>query len=113
MHMKRMVPLALVVLALAVTPVALAAGGNGGGSPQALQARIAQIAGRFEKVCGTSSAGAPQKCVDFANKALTRLQTLDTRVEQKMSGHPRLQQLDTVLKDLIGKLQTWLGSAAG
>ena len=81
---------ALVLLALAAVPTALAGGGN---SALGRHPRIAQIAERFQKRCGTSSAGAPQRCVDFANKALHRLRTLDTE-----------------LKTLIGSLQNWLGS---
>jgi len=98
---------ALVLLALAAVPTALAGDGTGA---QGRHARIAQIAERFQKRCGTSSAGAPQRCVDFANTALHRLQTVDAKVEQRMGGHPRLQQLDARLKTLIGSLQNWLGS---
>ena len=102
--MKKLVAATLVVLALVAVPTALAAGVTG------KHARIAQIAARFEKRCGTSSAGAPQRCVDFANRALNRLQTLDGKVEQRMAGRPKLQRLDTFLQTVIGSLQTWLGS---
>ena len=105
--MKRLVALAFVLVALAAVPTALAGSGHGG---QGRKARIAQIAERFQKRCGTSSTGAPQRCVDFANKALQRLQAIDTKVEQRMSAHPKLQQIDVELKTLIGSLQTWLGS---
>ena len=98
---------ALVLLALAAVPTALAGGGKG---EHGRHARIAQIAERFQKRCGTSSAGAPQRCVDFAHKALQRLQTVDAKVEQRMADHPKLQELDTELKTLIGSLQNWLGS---
>jgi hypothetical protein len=98
---------ALVLLALAAVPTALAGHGNGA---RERHARIAQIAERFQKRCGTSSAGAPQRCVDFANKALHRLQTVDAKVERRMADHPRLRQLDVELKTLIGSLQNWLGS---
>lgn len=104
--MKKLVAVAFVVLALVAVPTALAAGGKVKGE----HARIAQIAARFEKRCGTSSAGAPQRCVDFANRALHRLQTLDQKVEQRMADHPRLQKLDTFLQTVIGSLQNWLGS---
>jgi hypothetical protein len=105
---KMLAATALVLLALAAVPTAIARGGTGADGRH--HARIAQIAERFEKRCGTSSTGAPQRCVDFANRALQRLQTLDARVEQRMADHPKLQQLDTKLKTLIGSLQNWLGS---
>ena len=108
--MKMLAATALVLLALAAVPTALAAGGKGAHDIRGRHARIAQIAERFQKRCGTSSAGAPQRCVDFANKALQRLQTLDARVEQRTAAHPTLQTLDTELKTLIGSLQNWLGS---
>jgi hypothetical protein len=104
---KRLVALALVALALAAVPTALAAGGAG---VQGKHARIARIAERFVKQCGTSSAGAPQRCVDFANKAVQRLQALDGRVEQRMADRPKLQKLDTFLQTAIGQLKAWLGS---
>jgi hypothetical protein len=104
---KKLVAAAFVVLALAAVPTALAAGGSG---VQGKHARIAQIAARFEKRCGTSAAGAPQRCVDFANRALHRLQTLDGKIEQRMAARPKLQKLDTFLQTVIGSLQTWLGS---
>jgi hypothetical protein len=99
---------ALVLVALAAVPTALAGGGTGADGRH--HARIAQIAERFQKRCGTSSAGAPQRCVDFANKALQRLQTIDAKVEQRMADHPNLQQVDAKLKTLIASLQNWLGS---
>ncbi|HKT43952.1 MAG TPA: hypothetical protein VJQ85_04060 [Gaiellaceae bacterium] len=105
--MKKLVAATLVVLALVAVPTALAAGGKG---VNGKHARIAQIAARFEQRCGTSSTGAPQRCVDFANRALQRLQTLDGKIEQRMAGRPKLQRLDTFLQTLIGSLQTWLGS---
>lgn len=106
--MKKLVAVAFVALALAAVPTALAAGGTG---IQGKHARIAHIAERFQKRCGTSSAGAPQRCVDFANKALQRLQTLDQKVEQRMADRPRLQKLDAFLQTAIGSLKTWLGSS--
>jgi hypothetical protein len=104
---KTLVAVAFVVLALAAVQPALGAGGSG---IKGKHVRIARIAERFEKRCGTSSTGAPQRCVDFANKAVQRLQTLDGRVEQRMTDHPKLQKLDTFLQTVIGRLDTWLGS---
>jgi hypothetical protein len=104
---KTLVAVAFVVLALAAVQPALGAGGAGA---KGKHARIARIAERFEKRCGTSSAGAPQRCVDFANKAVQRLQALDGRVEQRMADHPKLQKLDTFLQNVIGRLHAWLGS---
>lgn len=106
-NVKTLVAVAFVVLSLAAVQPALGAGGKG---IQGKHARIARIAERFEKRCGTSSAGAPQRCVDFANKAVQRLQVLDGRVEQRMADHPKLQKLDTFLQTVIGKLNAWLGS---
>lgn len=105
--MKNLIVVAFVLLALAAVPTALAGSGTG---LQRREARIAQIGQRFEKRCGTTSAGAPQRCVEFANKALTRLQAIDTKVEQKMATHPKLQTIDAQLKTLIASLHTWLGS---
>jgi hypothetical protein len=112
-HVKTPIVIALSVLMLAAIPaVALAANGPGSGSgPQARLDRIARIADRFAKRCGTSSVGAPQKCIDFANKALDRLQALDAKVQEKLPDHPRLQRIDTTLQSLISKLQGWLGSS--
>jgi hypothetical protein len=104
---KKRVVIAVVALALAAVPTALAAGGTGA---KGKHAHIAQLAERFVKHCGTSSTGAPQRCVAFANKALTRLQTLDGQVEQRMATHPKLQKLDTFLQTVIGRLHAWLGS---
>ena len=105
--MKKLVVVAFSLLALAAVPTALAGSGHG---LQRREVRIAQIAERFQKRCGTSSTGAPQRCVDFANNALQRLQAIDAKVEQKMAAHPKLQSIDTDLKTLIGSLQSWLGS---
>ena len=105
--MKKLVAVTFVVLALVAVPTALAAGGKG---VKGKHARIAQIAARFEKRCGTSSTGAPQRCVDFANRALHRLQTLDGKIEQRMADKPKLQTLDTFLQTVIGSLKNWLGS---
>lgn len=113
-HVKTLIVIALSVLAFAAVPaVALAGNGNGaaGSRPQARLDRIAQIADKFAKKCGTSSAGAPQKCIDFANKALDKLQALDAKVQSKLQDHPKLQQVDTTLQSLISKLQGWLGSS--
>jgi hypothetical protein len=105
--MKRLVAVAFAALALVAVPTALAAGGKG---LQGKHARIAQIAARFEQRCGTSSTGAPQRCVDFANRALQRLQALDGKVEQRMADKPKLQKLDAFLQTVIGSLKNWLGS---
>ena len=104
---KTLVAVAFVVLALAAVQPALGAGSRGA---EDKHARIARIAERFEKRCGTSSTGAPQRCVDFANKAVQRLQTLDGKVEQRMADHPKLQKLDAFLQTTIGQLKAWLGS---
>jgi len=104
---KKLVAVAFAALALVAVPTALAAGGTGAG---ARHARIAQVAARFEQRCGTSSAGAPQRCVDFANRALQRLQALDGKVQQRMADKPKLRKLDALLQTVIGSLKNWLGS---
>ncbi|HUJ91094.1 MAG TPA: hypothetical protein VLW05_00225 [Gaiellaceae bacterium] len=100
----KLVPLALVVLALAAVPVAL---GDGGGSTpptagttptatqgqagnavrlrlQNLRNRIELAGQRFAKHCGSGANGAPQQCTQFAQKIETRLQTLDSKVQAKI-----------------------------
>ena len=104
-RMKRIALLAAVAFALAAVPAAFAANGNGD-RIQRLNARI----DRFFDRCGTSSAGAPQKCVDVANRAIARLQALDAKVQQRLQEHPKLHAIDELLQKDIGRLQAWLGS---
>jgi uncharacterized protein (DUF885 family) len=96
---KKFVPLALVVLALAAVPVAF---GDDGSNPnpgsttpvtqtqgpgqrlQQLRDRLQQIAQRFAKHCGTGATGAPQQCVTFAQKVETKLTQLDTNIQAKI-----------------------------
>jgi len=109
--MKRILLLVAVAFAFAAVPAALAAGGahaGNGARIQRIQARI----DRFFDHCGTSSAGAPQQCVDHAKKALARLQALDGKVQQHLSDHPRLHAIDQLLQRAISRIQTWLGSSA-
>ena len=109
--MKRIVLLVAVSFAFAAVPAALAAGGahaGNGARIQRIQARI----DRFFDHCGTSSTGAPQACVDHAKKALERLQTLDGKVQQHLSEHPRLHAIDQLLQRAIARIQAWLGSSA-
>ena len=109
--MKRIILIVAVSFAFAVVPAALAAGGShadNGARIQRIQARI----DRFFDHCGTTSAGAPQPCVDHAKKALARLQTLDGKVQQHLSDHPRLHAIDQLLQRAIARIQTWLGSSA-
>lgn len=56
---------ASVLLFLAAVPTALAAGGTG---VRGRHARIAQVAERFTKRCGTSPAAAPQRCAELASE---------------------------------------------
>jgi predicted outer membrane protein len=95
--MKRLIALALTVIALAAVPVAF--GDDGTTPPDAtapattqaqgrhgnrleilrLQVRLAEL--RFAKQCGASSSGAAQQCLDFATKAKERLTKLDAKVQ--------------------------------
>jgi hypothetical protein len=109
--MKRIVLLVAVSLALAAVPAALAAGGahaDNGARIQRIQARI----DRFFDRCGTSSTGAPQRCVDHAKNVLARLQALDGKVQQHLNDHPKLHAIDQLLQRAISRIQTWLGSSA-
>ena len=110
--MKRIALLIAVSLALAAVPVALAdtgAKGNNNGNGARIQ-RLQQRVDRFFDRCGTTSAGAPQRCVDVAQRALTRLQTIDGRVQQALANHPKLHAIDELLQKDIGRFQAWLGS---
>ena len=89
---KRLFPLALVVLALAAVPVAF---GDDGSNPPAqsgnakqriekIRDRIRGAESRFAKHCGTSANGAPDRCVTFATNVLTKLQALDARLQAKI-----------------------------
>jgi hypothetical protein len=122
--MKTLMAVTTAVVALAAVPAALAdngigsgaaaglhGNGNGAARIQRIQDRLARVELRFARRCGTSASNAPQRCVDFAQKALQRLQTLDDKVQQAEADHPQLQQLDTLLQGVIGKLQTWLGAS--
>ena len=109
--MIRIVLLVAVSFAFAVVPAALAAGGahaDNGARIQRIEARI----DRFFDHCGTTSAGAPQRCVDHAKNALARLQTLDGKVQQHLSEHPKLHAIDQLLQRTIARIQAWLGSSA-
>jgi len=101
--MKRLIPLALVALALAIVPVAL--GDDGGTPPATGQATAAQTqqggspAQRFQILrlqlrlaglrlathCGSNANGAPPKCLDFAQRVEQRLQKLDTNVQARIA----------------------------
>ena len=91
-----------------------------------LRIRLAEL--RFAKHCGTSSNGAPQRCLDFAKKVELRLTKLDTNVQAKIATiqencvatstdakckHAadrvaRLQKIDERVKALAQKVQDWL-----
>jgi hypothetical protein len=107
--MKRIALLVAVSFALAAVPVALADNGSANGNGARIQ-RLNDRVDRFFDRCGTSSAGAPQRCVDVANRALARLKTIDGKVQQHLSEHPKLHALDELLQKDIGRFQAWLGS---
>ena len=153
---KKLVPLALVVLALAAVPVAF--GDNGNPAPGSttgttpaptqtqgqgarggnLQQRLQQIQDRVQKVettfaqhCGAGASGAPQKCVDFANRVLARLQKIDGNVQARITKLQActatstdryctnadkkialLQQIDQRVQALEQKVQAWLNGTS-
>ncbi len=131
--MKRLIPLALVALALTAVPVAL--GDNGGSTPPTsgqapagqqagpggrlamLRMRLQLVEMRFAKHCANGAD--QQRCSAFAQKFEQRLQTLDGNVQKKIQANCTsssadqrctvLTQLDTRLQALIQKVQDWLG----
>jgi hypothetical protein len=157
----KLVPLALVVLALAAVPVALgddgtnppptgttaptatqgqapADAGQGGQAGNAvrlrlqiLRDRIQLVELRFARHCGSGANGAPQQCVQFAQKIEAGLQKLDSKVQAKIQTLQScttgstdqscrnadkkialLQQVDQRLQTLIQKVQSWLGGSS-
>jgi hypothetical protein len=104
--MKRIVPLALAVLAFAAVPVAFAdnspphnpptpsqpstpstpaAQPAAGAAPLArLAARLHRLEVRFVRHCGTAASTAPSKCVAFAQRLEQRLHNLDSRIQQRI-----------------------------
>jgi hypothetical protein len=147
--MKRCIPLALAVLALAAVPAALADNGTpppagtvpaaqpaqpGQGAANArkrldaLRLHVQVVAHRFAKRCGSSSASAPQACLDFAQKVETRLTKLDGTIQGRISTiqqtcgtsstDPKcknadkrialLQVIDKRVQALAQKVQDWL-----
>jgi hypothetical protein len=107
--MRRIALLTAVCFALAAVPVALADSGPNHGNGARIQ-RLNERVDRFFDRCGTSSAGAPQRCVDVANRALARLQAIDAKVQQALKDHPRLHALDELLQKDIGRFQAWLST---
>jgi DNA repair exonuclease SbcCD ATPase subunit len=101
--MKRLTPLALVVLALAVVPVALAddttpaapvdstvsaqqqPANDRAQRLEQLRDRIKTAVERFQKHCGTGANGAPERCSDVAKKAAERLAKLDANVQARIA----------------------------
>jgi ArsR family metal-binding transcriptional regulator len=106
--MKRFAPLALIVLALAVVPAALADDGTPAPAPPAAttaQAPARQNAGRpgtqlrveilrlrmqivqlrFRLHCGQNGNASHERCVAFAQKLVDRLTKLDGKVQAKLT----------------------------
>jgi hypothetical protein len=148
--MKRLIPLALTVLALAAVPAAFA---DDGGTPPAtgptptaqqsqpgqgatnvrqrlelLRLRLQRAERRFARHCGSSSATAPQACLDFAKKVEDRLAKLDANIQARIAKIQQtcntsstdarckhadelialLQAIDTRVQALAQKVQDWL-----
>ena len=104
---KRLFPLALVVLALAAVPVALgddgsnpAPSGNAKQRIEKVRERIQGVETRFAKHCGTTANGAPDRCVTFAKNVLTKLQALDARLQTQIQ---KLQACTATSTDRICK----------
>jgi DNA anti-recombination protein RmuC len=101
--MKRLTPLVLVVLALAVVPVALAddttpaapvdptasaqqqPANDRAQRLEQLRDRIKTAVERFQKHCGAGANGAPERCTDVAKKAAERLAKLDANVQARIA----------------------------
>ncbi len=116
---RKLVPLALVVFALAAVPVALGDDGTNptpgsttatapatqgqGGARQRLENlrnRIHGVELRFVKHCRGGASSAPQQCVAFAQKVEAKLQQLDTNVQAKIA---KLQACTTTSTDAYCK----------
>ncbi len=151
---KRLFILSIVVLALAAVPVAFGDDGNPapgtttGTTPAPTQTqgqrgdnvkqrlekirdRVQKVETRFAKRCGASANGAPQRCVDFANNVLKKLQAVDARIQTQLTKLQActststdrycknadkkiavLQQLDQRVQALEQKVQAWLNGTS-
>jgi hypothetical protein len=98
--MKRLTPLALIVLALAVVPAALADDGTTpapAGAPAAqraghvpmrleiLRLRMQIVSLRFRLHCGPRGTASQDRCTAFAQNALDHLTALDGKVQEKVA----------------------------
>ena len=98
--MKRLIPLALIALALAAVPAAFAddgstppapAGqataptGNPGQRFQILRLRLELAGLRFARHCRGNVGNVPQVCLDFAQKVEQRLQKLDSNIQARIA----------------------------
>jgi hypothetical protein len=116
---RKLVPLALVLFALAAVPVAFgddgtnptpgstapaapAAQGQGGARQRLenLRNRIHGVELRFAKNCRGGASSAPQQCVAFAQKVEARLQQIDTNVQARIA---KLQACTTTSTDAYCK----------
>jgi hypothetical protein len=97
--MKRLIPFALIALALAAVPAAFADGSNPpapaapttqrAGSPaqrfQILRLRLDLAGLRLAKHCRGNASSVPQACLDFAQKVEQRLQKLDANLQARVA----------------------------
>jgi hypothetical protein len=98
--MKRLIPLALIALALAAVPAAFADGGSTPPAPagqatgpagnpaqrfQILRLRLELAGLRFARHCRGDAANVPQACLDFAQKVEQRLQKLDSNIQARIA----------------------------
>ena len=130
---RKLVPLALVVFALAAVPVALgddgtnptpgstapAAQGQGGARQRLenLRNRIHGVELRFARNCRGGANGSSQQCVAFAQKVEAKLQACTTtstdayckNADKKIA---LLQKVDQRVQTLIQKVQSWLSGSS-
>jgi hypothetical protein len=135
--MKRFAPLALIVLALALVPAALADNTTPSTQPVArsnvqlrleiMRLRVQIVKLRFQLHCGAHGKAPRDRCVAFAQKIEDRLTTFDGNVQKKIadlqactadSTHATcknadkkialLQKIDARVQTAIANVQKWL-----
>jgi hypothetical protein len=136
--MKRFAPLALIVLALALVPAALAdtapapsaqpsARSNVQLRLEILRLRVQIVKLRFRLHCGPNGKAPQERCVAFAQKVEDRLTTFDGNVQKKIADLQSctadstdakcknadkkialLQKVDTRVQTAIANVQKWL-----
>jgi hypothetical protein len=135
--MKRFAPLALIVLALALVPAALADTTPPSAQPgarsnvqlrlQIMRLRVQIVKLRFELHCGAHGKAPQDRCVAFAQKVEDRLTAFDGNVQKKIGDLQSctadspdakcksadkkitmLQKIDARVQTAIANVQKWL-----